>query len=403
MPRIKTQRRVLSVFILSFISIMLVHGQEAVGDSSATGHYVHRIMFGLRPGAIIHTNDFLRGSNPEVRTMNHNAGYQLKYAFSAPEESASARVYRDAYQGIGMSYNEFNHQLGNPVSVYLLQGARIASIGKRVSLNYEWNLGLAFGWKPYDVDSNPDNRLIGSKVTAYIGLDLYLRWILSRHVDLNFGVGAVHYSNGNTQYPNLGLNTAALNVGATYYINRQYDHLQHRHEPLPPVDHNVTCDLILYGAWRQRGVYEDGYPYALMGKSSVMGLNINPLYTVNPWLKLGGSLDYTYDRTANLYYDVNYIDPDTNDQYRRPSAVKQMALGLSARAEFTMPYFAINFGIGTNVLNNKDEFHGIYEVLALKVSVTRRMLLHIGYSLNNFHTPKHLMLGVGWRFGRVAR
>lgn len=378
------------------------HVQSAEADSTATGHYVHQIAVDLMPGLILHTNDFLRGSNPEVRTMNHNTGFRLKYAFSAPEQSEEARIFRDAYQGIGIGYNDFNPQLGNPLSVFLLQGARIASLSNRLSLNYEWNLGLAFGWHPYNEETNPDNKVIGSRVTAYIGLDFYLRWIMSRHVDLNFGVGVAHYSNGNTQYPNLGLNTAFLNLGASCYIGRKANHLLHRHEVAPPVSHDISYDLIVYGAWRQRGGYENGYPFLLNGKTAVVGFNFNPMYRLNHWLKLGASLDGTYDRTANIYYDVDYIDPDYNDQYRRPSTAKQMTLGMSARAEFTMPYFAINFGIGKNFLNTEGEFGGMYEVLALKINITRRSLLHIGYSLNDFHTPKHLMLGVGWRFGKIS-
>ena len=378
------------------------HVQSAEADSTATGHYVHQIAVDLMPGLILHTNDFLRGSNPEVRTMNHNTGFRLKYAFSAPEQSEEARIFRDAYQGIGIGYNDFNPQLGNPLSVFLLQGARIASLSNRLSINYEWNLGLAFGWHPYNEETNPENKVIGSRVTAYIGLDFYLRWIMSRHVDLNLGVGVAHYSNGNTQYPNLGLNTAFLNLGASCYIGRKANHLLHRHEVAPPVSHDISYDLIVYGAWRQRGGYENGYPFLLNGKTAVVGFNFNPMYRLNHWLKLGASLDGTYDRTANIYYDVDYIDPDYNDQYRRPSTAKQMTLGMSARAEFTMPYFAINFGIGKNFLNTEGEFGGMYEVLALKINITRRSLLHIGYSLNDFHTPKHLMLGVGWRFGKIS-
>ena len=378
------------------------HVQSAEADSTATGHYVHQIAVDLMPGLILHTNDFLRGSNPEVRTMNHNTGFRLKYAFSAPEQSEEARIFRDAYQGLGIGYNDFNPQLGNPLSVFLLQGARIASLSNRLSINYEWNLGLAFGWHPYNEETNPDNKVIGSRVTAYIGLDFYLRWIMSRHVDLNLGVGVAHYSTGNTQYPNLGLNTAFLNLGASCYIGRKANHLLHRHEVAPPVSHDISYDLIVYGAWRQRGGYENGYPFLLNGKTAVVGFNFNPMYRLNHWLKLGASLDGTYDRTANIYYDVDYIDPDYNDQYRRPSTAKQMTLGMSARAEFTMPYFAINFGIGKNFLNTDGEFGGMYEVLALKINITRRSLLHIGYSLNNFHTPKHLMLGVGWRFCKIS-
>ena len=363
-------------------------------DSSATRHFVHQLMFDYRPGAILHTNDFLRGKNPEVRTMNHDMGYYLKYAFSAPEGSEQARIYRDAYQGIGIGWNEFNPQLGNPVSVFLLQGARIASLNNRLALNYEWNLGLTFGWNPYDEIDNPDNKLIGSRVTAYIGFDLYLRWIASRHVDLNFGLNVTHYSNGNTQFPNLGLNTAALRIGAAYYINRHSPRLLYRHEAMPPVSHDITYDLILYGAWHQRGDYTSyGEAYILPGTYAVAGFNFNPMYRFNHWLKAGFSLDGTYDRGANV--DLDGVAPE--------SVWRQMALGASARVEFCMPYFAINFGIGSNFVNATDDFHGIYELLALKLNLTRRFLLHIGYCLNDFHRPKHLMLGVGWRFGHLGR
>ena len=363
-------------------------------DSSATRHFVHQLMFDYRPGAILHTNDFLRGKNPEVRTMNHDMGYYLKYAFSAPEGSEQARIYRDTYQGIGIGWNEFNPQLGNPVSVFLLQGARIASLSNRLALNYEWNLGLTFGWKPYDEIDNPDNKLIGSRVTAYIGFDLYMRWIASRHVDLNFGLNVTHYSNGNTQFPNLGLNTAALRIGAAYYINRPSPRLLYRHEAMPAVSHDITYDLILYGAWHQRGYYmSDGEAYILPGTYAVAGFNFNPMYRFNHWLKAGLSLDGTYDRGANV--DLAGVAPE--------SVWRQMALGASARVEFCMPYFAINFGIGSNFVNATDNFHGIYELLALKLNLTHRFLLHIGYCLNDFHRPKHLMLGVGWRFGHLGR
>lgn len=363
-------------------------------DSSATRHFVHQLMFDYRPGAILHTNDFLRGKNPEVRTMNHDMGYYLKYAFSAPEGSEQARIYRDTYQGIGIGWNEFNPQLGNPVSVFLLQGARIASLSNRLALNYEWNLGLTFGWKPYDEIDYPDNKLIGSRVTAYIGFDLYMRWIASRHVDLNFGLNVTHYSNGNTQFPNLGLNTAALRIGAAYYINRHSPRLLYRHEAMPAVSHDITYDLILYGAWHQRGYYmSDGEAYILPGTYAVAGFNFNPMYRFNHWLKAGLSLDGTYDRGANV--DLAGVAPE--------SVWRQMALGASARVEFCMPYFAINFGIGSNFVNATDDFHGIYELLALKLNLTHRFLLHIGYCLNDFHRPKHLMLGVGWRFGHLGR
>ena len=105
-----------------------------------------------------------------------------------------------------------------------------------------------------------------------------------------------------------------------------------------------------------------------------------------------------YDRSANL--GDNYDDLLTAYEGGKVNRAfyRQTAVGLSARTEFAMPYFSINFGIGTNVIGNRGDMKGVYEILALKIHVTRNAMLHIGYSLTDFKTPSNLMLGVGWRF-----
>ena len=39
--------------------------------------------------------------------------------------------------------------MGSPAAVYVFQGAQIAKIGRKVSLDYEWNFGVSAGWHPY--------------------------------------------------------------------------------------------------------------------------------------------------------------------------------------------------------------------------------------------------------------
>lgn len=81
-----------------------------------------------------------------------------------------------------------------------------------------------------------------------------------------------------------------------------------------------------------------------------------------------------------------------------PPAKKQMALGLSARGEFVMPYFTVGIGLGANVLHGGGNMKSFYQILALKIDVTRNSYLHIGYNLREFHEPNYLMLGIGYRF-----
>lgn len=372
--------------------------QETDSLPVGNGKTIHRLELDINPGAIIHTSDYLKGANSEARTMNHALSAHIKYAFAFPSDSYEAKTYGDVYQGIGLTYNDFNPQLGYPISAYIFQGARIARFSKDLALNYEWNLGLTMGWKPYDEVENPDNTLIGSKVTAYIGLECCLNWRLSNSIDLNIGGSIAHYSNGNTQLPNFGLNVGAVKVSLAYYINRK-----EKREEAPALakekkfTHQWNYDLIIYGAWRQRGmIYDQHNFYILPKKYPVLGFSFSPLYRLNPWLKLGGAIDGVYDGSAYPQIDNNYALSPYDDFHSESSS--RFALGASARIEFTMPYFAINVGVGKNFINGSGYFGGIYETLALKLNVTRRFLIHIGYGLHDFDSPNHLMLGVGWRF-----
>lgn len=376
--------RILVAYIV-IACILPIYSQEQ--DSLKT---VHRIAADAVPATIFHTNDFLRGGNEETRTMNHDMTFTLKYAFMNHDEVRAGSIHQGAYQGVGLARHEFNRWLSNPISVYLFQGAPIINFSQRVSLNYEWNLGMAFGWNAYDEETNPENKVIGSKVTAYIDVDMYLRWMMSRYLDFNAGFSLSHFSNGNTTYPNLGLNTCGIRLGMAYYINRQLPSATPVVRESYPSCRGLYTDVILYGAWKLGVGHQGDEYYLLPGRYAVMGFNVNPMYRLNPWLSLGASLDGVYDRSASRENDYTE-EPDHT--FRR-----QVAFGMSARSEFAMPYFSINFGVGTYLLGNRNNFRGVYEVLALKIHASRRAMVHIGYSLVDFKTPNNLMIGLGWRF-----
>jgi hypothetical protein len=386
--------------LMAAMALCLAVAARAEDSTAVSRQKVHRLEIEAVPGLILHTNDFLRGNNSEVRTMNHAFTAKVKYAFAPPPGSMEAARYKGVYQGVGLAWHDLNPQLGHPLSLFLFQGATIKTLAPRLSLDYEWNLGLAYGWKKYDAVSNPDNRVIGSKMTAHISVDFYLRYRLSRQWDLNLGASVTHYSNGNTSIPNAGLNIAGLKVGTAYYFReRGRVGAPPSSRPSPPSSKRWTWDLTLYGAWKRKGLETEAGSYAIPGKYGVVGVNVNPLYRINRWLNVGPSLDASYDASANLEFDT-----PTGDKFQQPTEVdvrmapwyRRVALGLSGRVEFTMPYFTINFGIGHNIVNAQtDDLEGFYEILALKVHILRKTYVHIGYSLYDFYYPNNLMLGLG--------
>lgn len=366
---------------------------------------VHSIGAEFRPEYIPPTNLFLAGANMAGEPIERSLAAHLRYSFRFRPGSRPACIYGGVYQGIGLSYYSFGNreELGNPAAIYLFQGARIARIAPRVSFNYEWNFGLSFGWKPYDANYNRNNVMMGSRVNAYLNVDFYLNWILTQRIELTTGLSMTHFSNGNTKFPNAGLNSIGAKIGLVYSFGKIDNPLQRTRPRLltPPFPRHFSYDLVLFGSWRRKGVAVGDKQYAAPDAYGVAGFNFAAMYNFGYKFRAGLSLDGVYDGSANVYtedYIVGYDGGDPGYQFHTPSFDKQIALGLSGRAEFVMPYFTVGFGLGFNMLHKGGDLKSFYQMLTLKVGVTRNTFVHVGYCLKDFQDPNYLMLGVGFRF-----
>lgn len=370
-------------------------------DTSAAGpRFMHRLSAEFRPEYIFPTNPFLKRENRTGQPIDLSLSGHFRYSFQFRPGSTPDRIYGGVYQGLGVAYYDFQRpdEIGNPAAVYLFQGARIARLAPRLTFDYEWNFGLSFGWKPYDPETNPNNKMMGSKVNAYLNLDFLFKWRIMREVDLTAGISLTHFSNGNTKYPNAGLNTVGGRAGLSYNFGRRTPETEPR-AFIPVFPRHVSYDLVLFGSWRRKGIEVGDKQYAAPDAYTVVGFNFAPMYNFGYKFRAGVSLDGVYDGSANVIptdqiSDGGFAQVETVD----PGFDRQIALGVSARGEFVMPYFNIGIGLGVNVLHKGGDLRSFYQILALKVAVTHSSFIHIGYSMRDFHMPNYLMLGVGYRF-----
>lgn len=392
------------IFLLCLLIISLKG--YATSDTIIRKPIHHQIGFDIRPGYVMPTHGFFEGTNAQGKPIRNVLSAHLKYAFRFNPNSSIGQLYPHAYQGIGVSYTSFFNasELGNPISVYVFQGSQIARLFSRLTLDYEWNFGASFGWKKYNEITNSYNDVIGSKINAYLNIGFLLNWQLDPEWKLTAGIEATHYSNGNSNYPNAGVNTIGGRIG----IIRTFDSGEKRsqsfkQENVTPKGSPFSYDLIIYGATRRKGIIWPNEKYLIPGSFGVVGLNFNPLYRINKYFRAGLSLDAQYDESANLKDHVagttDYNTLQNGDKkFYRPPFREQFAVGLSLRAELTMPIFCINFGIGRNLIYKGEDTKGFYQILALKTFVTPRLFLHTGYQLSKFSDPNNLMLGLGYRF-----
>ncbi len=404
------------IFIKTILTILVLSASlMAEGHQVDSSKVTHRVGVNVRPSYILPTHSFFRGDNELGKRLDKSGSAHLQYSFSFPSDSRYGKLYPTAYQGIGVAFNTFfdHKEIGDPAAVYVFQGARLAQISPTLSLDYEWNFGVSFGWHPYDPYAdlhsyaNEYNVVVGSRVNAYINFGILLSWKPVDNWTLSAGIDLTHFSNGNTSYPNAGVNTVGGRIGVSRSFgpeNKKFRTSASAVNEYASLNSSrfadrMTYDILLYGAGRAKGLMWNDSPYIAEGKFGILGLNISPLYRVNKFFRAGLSLDVQYDESANVGEHVAGIGDDGNIRFYRPPLNEQLGVGLSIRAEFVMPIFSVNIGFGRNVIYKGDELKGFYQTLALKTDLYRNLFLHIGYKLHDFHDPNNLMLGLGWRFG----
>lgn len=337
-----------------------------------------------------------------ARRTKFATSVHLQYAFSFPRYSRQGSICPDAWQGLGTAVNFLgNHKgIGTPVSLYVFQGAPVWKMSERFSLYYEWNFGASFGWRPCDGMTALSNMIVGSKVNAYINVGAGVIYRLDDSYSLMAGVDLTHYSNGNTSFPNPGVNMAGLRVGVTRMFGKQSEKASVKagyDSDTIKTRRKLQFDITAYGAWRKR-VYRGGEtPVLLKGHYPVVGLDISPMWQIKKIFRAGGSLDFQWDQSTDLKRHHAYGDTSDDIRFYRPPILGQICVGISGRAELVMPVFSVNVGIGYNFIG-PEETRASYQLANLKVRFTERFFLNIGYQLLNFQKQNNLMLGFGYSF-----
>lgn len=383
---------------LSLLLLILIFGQIRAADTDSLSS---NFEVNLRAGYALSSNHKLTAVMPEGTPTTHSsAALHLKYSFSGLGD----RRTRDVSQGLGISVATFMQprRVGTPVGVYLFQRAPIAFLSSRFTFGYEWNFGLAAGWrKTSTLNDICSNLVSGSKVNSYINLSFPFTYTLSPDLRLLMAPEITHYSNGNTSWPNPGINTVGINLGLIYTPCGKLRLPVSPFAPDPDFTPSRGFDITLYGAWRKsyfpvnEGSFtEEGERSLLPGHFGVVGICAAPMWSLHPTFRTGPSVDIQWSENTGLqpYRIPGTYGEDT--KFQRPPFLRQTSVGLSARAELVMPIFSVNIGVGYGLIGPR-ETRNFYQVANLKIRTSRRFFFNIGYRFIEFRSPSNLMLGLG--------
>lgn len=394
--------------MLSLLMISSVVNDTVIDDGLYERHpFVHHLAVDIGVDYVANTSgDDIREKIAAEDKIHVNTALpvNLKYSFSFTDPNVK-HYLPGGYQGVGVGVlnlggvqskglSKSSHNIGYPVLAYIFQGGPFYRINSKLSLGYEWNFGVAFGWKPYSEENKYFNLTVGSRLNAYLHLGLNLLWQMTDYFGIYGKVAVSHFSNGNTSFPNPGINSLGLYMGMEWTLNpyARRDFASVASDTIK--EKKLKYDISIWGASRKR-VYRGGEkPILLPGHYACAGLSFSPMVSLNTWWRAGGSLDIQWDQSSDM--KRNYIDGNNTENIRftTPSFGRQLTIGLSAHGELCMPIFALNVGIGYNLMAPWEN-RGSYQNITLKTYVCSNIYINVGYQLRNFYQQSSLMLGLG--------
>ncbi len=387
------------VLVIAMMGFHVSHSMADTIPGAFDGPLGWRVGIETSAAFVPGTNSFLRGETPDGGRVWRSFSGAVHAGFSFNPRSREGMLYPGLYQGLGLDARSFcaKSMLGTPVSAYVYQGAPVVRFGDRLWLGYEWKFGAAFGWKHYDRETAGYNASVSTSVTARMGLGVKMCFRLSQCWTVGLGREADQFSNGNTSYPNGGVNTVGAVIGLTYVIEPQAGVGGMMDGAYLAEDcHDWFYDITVYGSWRKRGLIIDGEAQMCPGRFGVVGLQFSPMRRLNHVVAVGASLDLQYDESSGLA--SYWVEGTSGDEilFWRPPIYKQLSAGVSAHAELTMPLFAVNAGLGYDFLKPAGDKR-FYQSLTLKTFLTKRLYINVGYRLGSFKEPQNLMVGLGFR------
>jgi len=153
-----------------------------------------------------------------------------------PEISESSALYELSFQKV-VSGDQLWHQLkGYPtqsISIIYADFGNSALFGQGIGLlpalsfqkgrkkwqfQFKLGVGLAFLSKKYHPIENPINNVISTTINNMTSVGFQGLYQIHPKWQASFGGSLTHFSNGNYQSPNLGINLVASNVGLAYHL-----------------------------------------------------------------------------------------------------------------------------------------------------------------------------------------
>ncbi len=285
--------------------------------------------------------------------------------------------------GIGFFHAKLNQDtLGAPWAAYMYISLPIIRKNKFL-IDLDLATGIGWNFTKFNSITNNKNDLVGSDFTAHFLLGIVASYRISNRLVLDAGGEFLHFSNGNLQTPNKGMNLYAAHLGLSYLFNLpsgdNFEYAKLERKTISPISKYNEMDFTLsYGGKATNQAYGRGpiYPIASF---------IVDFYRRYNWIgKYGGGLDFIYDSSLK------------EDYLTSVSASKLMFVGVTIAHELYVSKFSLQTQIGTYLYKGTQAKGAFYFRVGLKYYCTENFYLNTTLKTANGFKADFIEFGLGY-------
>lgn len=369
-----------SFLLVTFLASSLVNGQTLSKDKTTRDVILSGgFHFGK---SIKHTSKF----NPDF------PGYAIAAEFSMGVTTNGKQHWHHRYRFPEIGGTLFYIDYGN--NSVLGRGASLSpyiSFPVIRSEIYKFHIrlssGLALISKNYDVINNAENNVIGTRLNSTAQLKFINTLKLSERWALQAALAFTHFSNGNIQKPNLGINSLTGNVALQYRPNdnpKTYD-----------VDNEKPYLKRFHGMLRtgiaiNDGQTTDGSKYVIYSVTGAVAKQISRFNRV----LIGADYEYRSDRYVALRANIT-----RQDEISRMD-VSRISVFIGDELIFGNFALSLNMGVYVNKFEGKPFFLYNKNGVVYYVPVQKnKPSLYIGiYLKSHFAIADYFEYGLGYIF-----
>lgn len=252
---------------------------------------------------------FIIAHRPQLENLQegHVRGFEVSFARISDGEKDWQTIYNYPDHGLTFAYfNLATDKLGSGIAVYPfidfpLNNSRL--------LHLRFGMGLGYIENIFDATENFKNSAIGTHFNGVIHIDIHLEKKLSPRLDLEFGTGITHFSNGSNGFPNLGLNIATVNLGLQHSFGKNLPVIQKE----SPGFIRDTAEIHVYAG----GFYKKIYPPEgrRFFAATLSAIRIKQFSKKSFW---GAGVDFFYDNSISYRIETRKgKKPDAFDNFRQ--------------------------------------------------------------------------------------